>query len=170
MSEPNIRLQLAEPFDPKDIEWRVQRSGETTRGRWAMVLAYVTNRAIMDRLDEVFGIEGWQNEYQFMPDGGVVCGIKAKVNGEWVIKYDGAEQTQIEAVKGGLSGAMKRAGVQWGIGRYLYHLDTNFVTLLTKDEKEADKEYLTAIVDRQKFFYERPKLPEFAMPNKGGNL
>ena len=29
-------------------------------------------------------------------------------------------------VKGGLSNAMKRAGVQWGIGRYLYKLPTTF--------------------------------------------
>src|SRR3990167_1713308 len=123
----SIAEQLAEPFDPFDIEWRVQQAGDSNGKKWAMVLAYVTNRAIMERLDSVFGIEGWQNEYQFMPDGGVVCGIKCLVPqnfpnfageraiSEWVTKYDGADKTAIEATKGGLSNAMKRAGVHWGI-------------------------------------------------------
>ncbi len=34
---------------------------------------------------------------------------------EWVTKWDAAENTQVEAVKGGRSGAMKRAAVQWGV-------------------------------------------------------
>ncbi|ELN7608627.1 recombinase, partial [Salmonella enterica] len=42
------------PFNPEDIEWRIQQSGKTRDGKvWAMVLAYVTNRAIMKRLDDV---------------------------------------------------------------------------------------------------------------------
>ena len=42
-----------EPFSPEDIEWRIQQSGKTRDGKvWAMVLAYVTNRAIMKRLDD----------------------------------------------------------------------------------------------------------------------
>ena len=41
-------------------------------------------------------------------------------------KWDAAENTQVEAVKGGRSGAMKRAAVQWGIGRYLYNLEEGF--------------------------------------------
>ncbi|MDI8954255.1 hypothetical protein MJO10_29205, partial [Salmonella enterica subsp. enterica serovar Anatum] len=40
--------QLDEPFAAEDIEWRIQQSGKTRDGKvWAMVLAYVTNRAIM---------------------------------------------------------------------------------------------------------------------------
>lgn len=51
-------------------------------------------------------------------NGGVECGISIKIDGEWITKWDAAENTQVEAVKGGRSGAMKRAAVQWGIGRY----------------------------------------------------
>lgn len=163
--------QLQEPFDLFDIEWRVQHNGETNGKRWAMVLAYVTNRAIMERLDGVFGVGGWQNEYQPLDDGGFICGIKAKVGDEWVIKYDGANKTDVEPTKGGISSAMKRAGVQWGIGRYLYRLDTTFVTLLTKDEKRDGVDYLTALIKETrdakyptKFFYERPTLPKWALP------
>lgn len=37
------------------------------------------------------------------------------------------EDSDIEPVKGGLSDSMKRAAVQWGIGRTLYNMDTVFV-------------------------------------------
>ncbi|MLS89826.1 recombinase, partial [Salmonella enterica subsp. enterica] len=110
------------PFNPEDIEWRIQRSGKMHDGKvWALVLAYVTNRAIMKRLDDVCGKAGWRNEYRDIPNnGGVECGISIKIGSEWVTKWDAAENTQVEAIKGGRSGAMKRAAVQWGIGRYLY--------------------------------------------------
>ncbi|HCS5554106.1 TPA: recombinase, partial [Escherichia coli] len=99
-----------EPFCPEDIEWRIQQSGKTRDGKvWAMVLAYVTNRAIMKRLDDVCGKAGWRNEYRDIPNnGGVECGISIRIDSEWVTKWDAAENTQVEAVKGGRSGAMKR--------------------------------------------------------------
>lgn len=187
----DIQAKLLEPFDPMDIEWRIQQSGLSKGKKWAMVLAYVTNRAIMERLDDVFGIEGWQNEYQFMPDGGVVCGLKCRVmltgstvatyqgkpvksdtSYEWITKYDGADKTAIEATKGGLSNAMKRAGVQWGIGRYLYRLDTTFVTLI--EGSGATEDDITVYVkefngDKSlggRHHFKRPKLPGFAIPKE----
>lgn len=165
-----IQNKLLEPFDPFDIEWRVQQAGEKNGDKWALVLAYVTNRAIMERLDSVFGIDGWQNEFTPLPDGGVVCGIKAKIGSDWIVKYDGADKTAIEAVKGGLSSAMKRAGVQWGIGRYLYRLDTTFVTL-TAGKMPANGDYIPAFVKDLggRHFFNRPNLPKFALPQEGNN-
>ncbi len=75
----NIAKELSEPFDPFDIEWRIQQAGEANGKKWALVLAYVTNRAIMERLDDVFGIEGWQNEYQPMPDGGISAELRHRL-------------------------------------------------------------------------------------------
>jgi len=161
--------QLKEPFAPEHIEWRVQQSGKQNDNQtgeikyWALVLAYVTNRAIMDRLDEVFGIDGWCNEYREAPGGGILCGITAL----GITKYDGAEQTAIEAVKGGLSGSMKRAAVQWGIGRYLYDLDTNFVSL-TQLKPPVMKGYGVHYdkESKKRLYYKHPELPEFARPSK----
>ena len=129
-----------------------------------MVLAYITNRAIMERLDEVFGIDGWQNVYEPSSDGGVICGIKAKLNGEWIVKYDGADKTAIEATKGGLSNAMKRAGVQWGIGRYLYRLDNTFVNLL--DGRPENEDEISAYSKELggAHHFKRPPLPSWAIP------
>ena len=47
--------------------------------------------------------------------------------GQWIDKTDGAEDSDIEAVKGGLSDAFKRAAVKWNIGRYLYSFNTVWV-------------------------------------------
>lgn len=60
----------------------------------------------------------------------------------------------IEAVKGGLSDSMKRAAVQWGIGRVLYDLNTVWVEIekrgrsfVIKDSERAklDNAYLSAL-------------------------
>ena len=112
-------------FPTEDISWRPL---VYTRDRKrALVFAYVSNRAIMDRLDAVCGPANWRNIFQRGPDGGVICGISIRVEGEWVTKWDGAENTERESVKGGLSASMRRAAVQWGIGRYLYRLPRAWV-------------------------------------------
>ncbi len=165
--------QLKEPFAPEHIEWRIQQSGKQPNKQtgevkhWALVLAYVTNRAIMDRLDEVFGIDGWRNEYTEAPDGGILCGISVLFANDWVTKWDGADKTAIEATKGGLSNAMKRSAVQWGIGRYLYDLEANFVTLT--ELKPSNMKGYGVHYDKEskkRLYYRHPELPEFAMPTK----
>ncbi len=161
----NYAEALKAPFPAKDIEWRVQRSGITDKGNpWAFVLAYVTNRAIQNRLDEVFGIENWQNA--FRDSGKVVeCGIGVKFNGEWVWKWDAAEETQVEAVKGGRSAAMKRAAVHWGVGRYLYDLEANFAECSLEERKEWHK---VSIKNKSgvfvNFWWNPPDLPAWALP------
>ena len=45
-------------------------------------------RAIQDRLDEVLGVEGWQDDYECLPDGSVVCRLRLRLGDEWVTKVD----------------------------------------------------------------------------------
>lgn len=154
---------LDEPFATDDIEWRIQQAGKASKGIWAKVLAYVTNRAIMKRLDEVCGKSGWRNEYRDIPNnGGVECGISIKVGDEWITKWDAAENTQVEAVKGGRSGAMKRAAVQWGIGRYLYNLEEGFAVISTE---RADGFHYAKSKDAGVFYWKPPSLPAWALPD-----
>lgn len=115
---------LAAPFAADEVEWRVQR--EVSGGAKAMVLCYVTARAIMDRLDAVCGPENWRDQYDFMGDN-CMCGLSVRVDGEWITKWDGAPPSNVESMKGSISGALKRAAVKWGIGRYLYQFPTTFV-------------------------------------------
>lgn len=122
--------ELKKPFATSDVSWRIGQAGKNGERVWAKVLAYLDNRAIMDRLDEVCGPENWRNEYAKGPEGGVLCCIYIKIDGEWVGKWDGADNTDVEATKGGLSDSMKRAAVQWGIGRYLYDLGETWAQIV----------------------------------------
>ena len=121
-----IREELARPFAPEDLEWRIQvTSKDKTSG---LAIPYVTNRAIQDRLDEVVGPENWYNDYRPWHGNGKkdaqICGISIYFEGKgFITKWDGAEDSDIEPIKGGLSDSMKRAAVQWGIGRVLYKMD-----------------------------------------------
>lgn len=164
MTPEQIMKELQEPFEAKDIEWRVQRAMQTTKGNKAVVLAYVTNRAIQNRLDEIFGIEGWKNEYKEMHQG-ILCGISIKINDEWITKWDGADLTNIEATKGGLSGSMKRAAVQWGIGRYLYKLDETWVDINDKGDN-----YINDKKANIKGYWNTPQLPAWALPQDPNSL
>ena len=125
---------LRAPFDPNDVQWRV---GSTTKDKSkGMALAYIDARAVMDRLDSACGLGGWQCRYSHA-NGKTVCDIGIKCDDEWIWKADGAGDSDIEAEKGALSDAFKRAAVRWGIGRYLYELDSPWVKL---DEwKQIDK-------------------------------
>lgn len=120
-----IREELARPFAPEDLEWRIQvTSKDKTSG---LAIPYVTNRAIQDRLDEVVGPENWYNDYRPWHGNGKkdaqICGISIYFEGKgFITKWDGAEDSDIEPIKGGLSDSMKRSAVQWGIGRVLYKM------------------------------------------------
>lgn len=154
--------KLAEPFAPFDIEWRIQQSGLKKDGKpWGKVLAYVTNRAIMERLDTVIGPGSWRNEFSVGPGGGVMCGIGINIGDEWITKYDGAENTDIEPVKGGISGAMKRAAVHWGIGRYLYNLEGGWARF-------CEDGIYSAKIEGNWFSWSPPDLPTWALPGGDG--
>lgn len=162
--------KLAEPFDPRDIEWFI---GVTSRDKTTgLAIPFITNRAVQARLDEVCGVDGWYNKYEVLKDvdkidgNGIItgkkfsyqCGItiwSPKMN-EWITKWDGAEDTDVEALKGGLSSAMKRAAVQWGIGRYLYLLDSPWVEIEKKGNTYVMKASQELI------------LPPWAMPGGKG--
>lgn len=118
--------KLAAPFPPDRISWRVGPTNrEKTKG---MALAYIDARDVMARLDEVCGIGGWQNDYPHA-NGKTVCRIGIKIGDEWIWKSDGAGDSEMEAEKGALSDAFKRAAVRWGIGRYLYDTASPWVEI-----------------------------------------
>jgi len=150
---------LKTPFSQDALDWRIVRAHDGDGGSVsAIVASYVTNRAIMDRLDNVVGPENWRNEYTDGPGGGILCGLSIRMGSEWVTKWDGAENTNLEPVKGGLSGAMKRAAVQWGIGRYLYSIETVFATV------HQNGKYRGKSPNGKLFRWDPPQLPAWALP------
>src|SRR3954447_18820339 len=151
LSESDVKTitqALSAPFDLKEVKFKPQ----VVQGNRALALAYVDARAIQDRLDEVLGVEGWQDEYEVLPDGSVVCRLRLKIGGEWVTKMDvGGPSEQPDGgdrMKAAFSDALKRAAVKFGIGRYLYRLPA-----LWCDYDPVKKQFTKA-----------PTLPGFAVP------
>ncbi len=138
------------PFDPSEIKWKPA----VVSGERAMALAYVDARVIEDRLDNVLGVAGWQDEYQVLPDGSVMCRLKVRVDGEWITKEDvGSLSEQPDGgdrMKAAFSDALKRAAVKFGIGRYLYRLGSQWVDYDPKKKR----------------FKQEPRLPADAIPRK----
>jgi hypothetical protein len=138
----DVFSQLAAPFPPDRISWRV---GSTTADKArGMALAYIDARDVMERLDAIMGPGGWQCRYPHA-NGKTVCEVGLKIDGEWIWKADGAGDTDFEAEKGALSDAFKRAAVRWGIGRYLYDIPSKWVQIepAGKSFKIKDSEYTT---------------------------
>lgn len=128
MDKGSLFSRLSLPFPASRLEWRIGRKTASGKG---FMFPYVTSRGIMERLDDVFGADGWSASYTAI-EGGFLCTLGCCVNKEkdcWVHKQDGAGRTDVEPVKGGISGALKRAAVAWGIGRYLYELPQVLVDL-----------------------------------------
>ena len=74
----------------------------------------------MDRFDAAFSPDGWCNTFERWGVEGVLMRYYVLCDAQWVWKYDGADETDIEVNKGRFSDSMKRAAVQWGLGRDLY--------------------------------------------------
>lgn len=150
MELKDIERELKKPFRPDEIEYRISaKSQDKTKG---LAVAYIQARAVQNRLDEVIGFNNWKNEI-IETTTGKICGLSLRINDEWITKYDGANDTKIESTKGGISDSMKRAAVQWGIGRYLYNLPATWVKI-----KNTYKDNYEII--------ERPKLPNWALPDE----
>jgi hypothetical protein len=115
---------LRAEFPRNAISWRAQSMNKD--GTKALALAYIDARDVMNRLDEVCGPGGWQDRYE-VHGAKTLCYLSVRIDGEWVTKADGAGDTDVEAEKGSISDAFKRAAVKWGIGRYLYDLDAPWV-------------------------------------------
>ena len=122
----DLTKQLAAPFPPEAISWRV---GSTTQDKKkGMALAFIDARDVMERLDAVCRPENWQDRYEFHGPR-TLCYLSVRIDGEWITKADGAGDSDVEAEKGAISDALKRAAVKWGIGRYLYDLESPWVEI-----------------------------------------
>ena len=138
MRETNkMYTDLGKPFDAADVGWRLQYVDKNTMK--GIAVPFIDARAIADRLDEVVGPNRWRNSFTPWHD----CTVEQKQHAsqlctisiydseisQWIDKTDGAEDSDIEPVKGGLSDAFKRAAVKWNIGRYLYRFEPVWVAV-----------------------------------------
>jgi hypothetical protein len=153
---------IEEPFDPREIKWRVTNT--TADKRRGQMLAYADPRAYTDRLDKLFTVRGWTREYSVqtinnverkMSDGTQIAGkvvvtCRVIIHGLGVHSGIGEEWADNEnAGTAAEAQAFKRACSCFGLGRYLYNLEGGWVDL---DER------------RQPKF--TPKLPNWELPKR----
>ena len=149
MNQNEIITRLREPFTSKEIEWKIQfTTQDKARG---MAVPYIDSRAIQKRLDEAVGAFSWRNEYSMWHEKSQICGISifCEERGDWVTKFDGADCSDYEPIKGGLSDAFKRAAVLWGIGRYLYELEGAWVEIEQKGKSSVIKQDQFAKLEKE---------------------
>ena len=111
-------MKLNTPLTIADVDFRVQ---SINNGGYATILAYKDSRVDMNRLDAVYGVDGWQKKYELI-DGKLFCsvGIYSERLKEWIWKQDVGTESNTEKEKGQASDAFKRACFNLGIGRELY--------------------------------------------------
>jgi hypothetical protein len=148
-SKLTLREQLAEPFDPAVVGWKPQM----VKNNRALATAYIDARDVMNRLDEVFGVENWEDDYVFLESGDVLCRltITTLIGQRKITKCDvgnpSDQPDKGDRMKAACSDALKRAAVKFGIGRYLYSIDAGWVDY-----------------DPVKKTVSPPRLPENALP------
>ncbi|MBW6395556.1 MAG: Rad52/Rad22 family DNA repair protein [Thermus sp.] len=142
--------KLSEPFPPGEVQWRIEALSRDKKR--ALVVPYVDARTVLDRLDRVVGPEGWQDAYEVLADGERavrdergerrerLVEVKCRLTVLGVTKEDVGEG---DSLKAAFSDALKRAAVKFGVGRYLYRLEKQWVDY-----------------DPEKGRFTPPKLPE----------
>lgn len=144
-----LRAALCNPFPAGSIKWLPKM----VKNNRALAMPYVDARLVMDRLDEVCGVDGWQDEFTTDSSGCVVCRLSIWTPDKgWVTKEDvGSPSEQPDAgdrLKAAHSDALKRAAVKFGVGRYLYRIPSQW----------ADYD------PQRKQLARTPQLPDFAIP------
>jgi hypothetical protein len=149
---------LAIPFDLPVVQWRVTEwSHDGARG---LMMPYADPRAYSDRLNDLFTPAGWSRKYTVQTSAPVqrtkrAPAAKILVTCEVTIACIGTNSGTGEewsdkenALTGAEAQAFKRALSCFGLGRYLYDIDGQWV--------ELDEHGLPGSI---------PKLPRWATPN-----
>ena len=122
-----ISAALREPFPPEMVDFRAQGRVSETTGK-GQVVCYVDARAVQDRLDTVVGAGNWSFDWTpVVVEKGDVQIAKGTLTIYGVAKSDAGSASNFEATLGAVSHCFKRAGVQWGIARYLYDVESQWV-------------------------------------------
>lgn len=149
---------LAIPFDLQVVQWRVTEW--SADGKSGLMMPYADPRAYSDRLNDLFTPAGWSRKYAVQASAPVqrsnrrpaakilvtcevtiACiGTNSGTGEEWADKENALTAAEAQAFKRSLS--------VFGLGRYLYDIDGEWVDL---DQNGTPTRF--------------PKLPRWATPN-----
>jgi len=138
-------------------KWKIQTAGQYS----ATIVAYIDARSLMEKLDEVVGPQNWQTKFEVIGNK-LMCGLSIHCNNEWVTKWDVGTESAFDKEKGEVSDAFKRAGVHWGVGRFLYDLEMVQLQTTKTGNKGGGWYDSPEIKDINRY------MNEVYMPNKGG--
>jgi hypothetical protein len=148
MSIENILHELKKPLP---YQWKIQSFNKDATK--ASCVAYIDARDLMERLDFVLGCH-WSCEYKQVGEV-LYCGIGIFDGTQWIYRWDAGGKSDIEEEKGTASDAFKRAGVKWGVGRFLYDLEIKWIDIQNKKPIDKDgkiiynlSEYFTKLQDK----------------------
>lgn len=142
-------------YDIENLVFRCLRANEielrvgTVSPKGATLLLYQDSRCAMNILDETVGKACWQRDHKELKNnlyGGIA--IWDYNNNQWVWKWDCGTESNTEKEKGEASDSLKRAAVNWGIGRELYSSPFIFIPCSTR-KKETGRGY--ELVDAYQF-------------------
>lgn len=163
-------MNLQELKQEIPYKWKIQSFNNKDKklATKASCVAYIDARDAMDLLDKVCGADNWQDKYEFIGNK-LIAGIGVKCGSEWVWKFDTGTESDYEAEKGQFSDAFKRAGVKWGVGRFLYDKTIVWVDVVDGKPQLAQfktlSEYCEAI-DNKVPIQTSPNAPQSTIPHK----
>ena len=138
-----------------DVKWRVD-SEPSSRGT-ARFIPYLNAEIVAGLLDSWVGPGCWSDAYEPAPGKGLWCHLSIKVGDEWVTKTDIGVPSNMEAEKGQVSDAFKRAAsLKWGVGRNVYRLPNVWAPVDAKQNRAGknvafpNAKTIPAIIDELK--------------------
>jgi hypothetical protein len=127
-----LRKKLEAPFTRKVngreipcIKWLPKTVVGPNKDKF-ICIPFLDKNMVTQRLDDVFGIDGWQDKPMLQADGTVFNELSVLINSEWITRGDVGTKSQVEKEKGAATDSLKRAAVKFGIGRYLSELPATF--------------------------------------------
>ena len=136
-----ILTELSAPFPENEIGWKAQALYPKDKPTTALAVPHITSRMVMNRLDEVVGPASWHTDFEFIP-GIKAAKIYLTVLGITKCDIGFIAGDDDAAIKGSVSDGLKRAAVLFGIGRYLYETETQWVAWDNQRRQFAEKPQL----------------------------
>jgi hypothetical protein len=140
----DISRALSEPFPETQLRWKPK----SVSGSKCLALPYLTAAAVVARLTEVLGADGWEDSYQVLPSGAVICQLRCRLGEVWITRQDVGIPSQQEAIKGCFSDSLKRVARKFSVGLYLTRLGGQWLDYAPKTKQITGK----------------PRLPVWAQP------
>lgn len=113
---------LLEPFPPEEMQWRVEALSKDKRK--ALVAPFVSHSALLDRLDEVLGPQGWQDSYEVLQAQPNLYAVKCRLT---ILNTSKEDLGEGDSLKAAFAEALVRAAAKFGVGRRHMQLEQQWV-------------------------------------------